>query len=283
MSAAARLTTEGGTACPVCAAPAAPEIEIPEYRLFRCARCGCWSSDARARGAHVSFEPRDYFGNDDADRPKWEALLARLGGGARMGSVLDVGCGTGAFLAHLAERFPGCQRAGIELDVGRAARARDRGAAVHVGDALEVATRLAGPFDLVTLWDVFEHLPDPVACLGALRRTLAPDGLIYVQTIHERSLLPTLGRLCFRLSGGRLAHPVRRTHEAHHLVFFTREGLGLAAERAGLRIRELWFDRLARRRMDGPRLLTAAAATLLALENALGNGLFVNAIFERRE
>jgi hypothetical protein len=116
-----------------------------------------------------------------------------------------------------------------------------------------------------------------------LRERLAPGGAIYVQTIHEASLLPTLGRLAYRLSGGRVSHPARRTHEAHHLVFFTRASLEVAAARAGLRLRALWFDRLARRRMDGSPLVTAAAAGLLALENALGNGLFVNLLLARRE
>ena len=283
MSASPELTTRGGTACPVCTGAAAPEIELAEYRLYRCARCGAWSSDALVRGARTSFEPQGYFGNDDADRPKWEGLFARLGAGARVGSALDVGCGTGAFLAWLAERHPESRRAGIELDPERAARARarDPGAEIEAGDAEGALARIDGRFDLVTLWDVFEHLADPVACLAALRERLAPEGAIYVQTIHEASLLPSLGRLAYRLSGGRLRHPARRTHEAHHLVFFTRAALGVAAGRAGLRLRALWFDRLARRRMDGAPLVTAAAAALLALENALGNGLFVNLLLER--
>jgi len=282
---AAAFTTLGGTACPVCTAPAVPEIEIPEYRLFRCTDCGCWSSDALVRKARTSFEPKHYFENDDADRPRWDELFARLGGStATLRSVLDVGCGTGAFLADVARRAPTSGRSGIELDPARAARARrlDPGAEIHTGDALEVAGRLAGPFELVTLWDVFEHLPDPVALLRELRRTLDVTGTLYVQTIHEQSLLPSIGRASHRISGGRIAHAVRRTHEAHHLVFFTRAGLVLAAERADLRIRELWFGRLSRRRMDGPPLVTAAAAALLAIENALGNGLFVNLLLERR-
>ena len=285
MSAGA-LTTLGGSACPVCTAPALPEIEIPEYRLFRCTDCGCWSSDALVRGAETSFEPQHYFANDAADRSRWDELFARLGDGARAGrSILDVGCGTGAFLGDVARRLPGSHRTGIELDPARGALARqlDPSAEIHTGDALEVAARLAGPFDLVTLWDVFEHLPDPVSLLRELRRSLAASGAIYLQTIHERSLLPALGRASYRASGGRLTRAVRRTHEAHHLVFFTRAGLAVAAERAGLRIRELWFGRLARRRMDGPPLVTAAAAALLAVENALGNGLFVNLILEPRD
>src|SRR5262245_19464815 len=166
MSAAGSPTTRGGAACPVCVARAEPEIDLREYRLFRCARCGAWSSDAQVRGARTSFEPRDYFGNDDADAPKWAALFARLGDGARTGSVLDVGCGTGAFLAWLAKRLPEGRRAGIELDPERAARARERDphAAIATGDAEQALSRLEGRFELVTLWDVFEHLADPVAC-----------------------------------------------------------------------------------------------------------------------
>ena len=280
-----RLSTQGGRSCPVCAEPATPGVELPDYRLFRCRGCGCWSSDALVRGASTSFEPGQYFGNVDADRVKWEELFARLEQqGRRIRSALDVGCGTGGFLAFLAERLPDTRREGIELDAQRAAQARERDptAHIHAGDALEMLDGLEETFDLVTLWDVFEHIPAPVRLLGALGRVLAPGGVIYVQTIHERSLLPTLGRWSYRLSGGRLSYPVRRTHEAHHLVFFTRRGLALAANRAGLRIRELWFDRLARERMDGHPLVTGATALLLTLENAFGNGLFVNLIFEAR-
>jgi 2-polyprenyl-6-hydroxyphenyl methylase/3-demethylubiquinone-9 3-methyltransferase len=279
------LSTEGGRACPVCGERATAAIELPDYRLFRCRGCGCWSSDALVRGASTSFEPGRYFGNVDADLAKWRTLLRRLEQrGGRPRSVLDVGCGTGGFLAFLAERLPDASREGIELDAGRAARARELvpTARIHAGDALEILDGLEGAFDLVTLWDVFEHMQAPVRLLGALGRLLAPGGVIYVQTIHEPSLLPTFGRWSHRLSGGRLSYPVRRTHEAHHLVFFTRKGLAFAGDRAGLRICELWFDRLARERMDGHPFITGATALLLTLENALGNGLFVNAIFEAR-
>ena len=151
-------------------------------------------------------------------------------------------------------------------------------ARIHTGDAAAVLARLDDTFDLVTLWDVFEHLPDPVAVLRELARRLPPGGHIYVQTIHERSLVPAAGRLLYRLSGGRVRYPARRTHDAHHLVFFTRQGIERAATEAGLRVELLWFDRLTRRRMDGGSLLTAATASLLSVENALGNGLFVNVV-----
>jgi hypothetical protein len=66
-------------------------------------------------------------------------------------------------------------------------------------------------------------------------------------------------------------------------VFFTRKGLRFAANAAGLRIRELWFDRLAHGRMDGSPLLTGLTALALRAENALGGGLFVNLLLERAD
>src|SRR5262249_35098234 len=91
----------------------------------------------------------------------------------------------------------------------------------------------------------------PARLLEGLARLLAPDGAIYIQTTNEESLAPSRGRLSYRLTPGRLTRIVRRTHEPHHVVFFTRTGLRGMAERADLDITQLWFDRLAHARMDG--------------------------------
>jgi len=279
------LTTEGGSACPACRAPARPRIDLGDYRLFACARCGCWSSDALVRGARTSFEPDAYFAHAEADRARWDDLLRRVRlEASRCARVLDVGCGGGDFLRWLAARAPATERCGIELDPIRAERARAADPQAHVaaGSVVDALAAVPGAFDLITLWDVFEHLPDPAAALDALAGRLAPGGALFVQTIHEQSLVPRIGRALYVASAGRLRGPARRTHEPHHLVFFSRAGLRALADRAGLAIRAQWPDRLARARMDGGRALVAATAAALAIENALGNGLFVNALFERR-
>jgi SAM-dependent methyltransferase len=280
-----RLTTQGGDLCPVCRAAAAPRIDLVDYRLFACARCGCWSSDAHARGARTSFSPDAYFANAAADRARWDDLLRRshVDATSRV-RVLDVGCGRGDFLRHVAAVAPATQRAGIEPDPdrARAAQAADPGARIEAGTIAEALPALDGRFDLITLWDVFEHVLDPAATLAALAERLAPGGALFVQTIHEDSLVPRLGRALYFASAGRVRGPARRTHEAHHLVFFSRDGLRRLGDEAGLAVRARWFDRLARDRMDGSALVTTATAALLAIENRLGNGLFVNVLFERR-
>ena len=275
------FSTAGGSLCPACTGNTAPAADAGAFTLYACANCGSWSSDALVRGATTSFTPSGYFDHASADRPRWRDLLARTGSARR--TLLDVGCGTGAFLSFARTQLPASSLAGIELDAERAKLARQANpdATIHVGDAAVVSESLSGAFDLITLWDVLEHVPEPGRLIRALAARLAPGGLLFVQTIHEASLLPRLGRLSYSLTGGRFKAGIRRTHDAHHLVFFTQAGLGQLAASGGLAVQSTWFDRLALARMDGSPLLTWPAAALMRVENAWGNGLFVNALLAR--
>src|SRR5262245_46063303 len=102
----ASLSTEGGVLCPVCEHRVEARIELRDYRLFACAGCGCWSSDALVRGATLSFDPARYFEHAGRDEAKWEELQSRRGG-RQVRRVLDVGCGNGAFLTWAARKMPG--------------------------------------------------------------------------------------------------------------------------------------------------------------------------------
>jgi SAM-dependent methyltransferase len=105
--------------------------------------------------------------------------------------VLDVGCGTGFLLERLAGR--GFSGIGIDLSPESVEHARSRlrdiGASerldAQVGSAYEPP---AGPFDLIALTDVLEHLENPRACLATLRERLAPGGLLVISTPNRRSL-----------------------------------------------------------------------------------------------
>lgn len=109
----------------------------------------------------------------------------------RPGRVLDVGCGTGFLLERLAER--GYSGVGIDLSPESVEHATRRLAEIGADDRLSARVGSAyeppdGPFDLICLTDVLEHLEDPRACLRALRERLAPGGLLVVSTPNRRSL-----------------------------------------------------------------------------------------------
>jgi SAM-dependent methyltransferase len=95
--------------------------------------------------------------------------------------ILDVGCGTGANLVMLSQFG---EAEGVDISPDALAFCRERGLeGVRLG-AAEKLPYEDGRFDLVTAFDVVEHLDDDVAGLREMRRVLGPDGrlLLFVPT-----------------------------------------------------------------------------------------------------
>ncbi|MDH3227352.1 MAG: methyltransferase domain-containing protein [Thermoleophilia bacterium] len=107
------------------------------------------------------------------------------------GRVLDVGCGTGFLLEELARR--GFHGRGVDLSPESVEIAKGRLAELGASDRLTAEVGSAyeppeGPYDVITLTDVLEHLEDPRACVAALAEQLAPGGLLVISTPNRRSL-----------------------------------------------------------------------------------------------
>ena len=111
--------------------------------------------------------------------------LERITGPANGRKLLDVGCYIGVFLEIAAQH--GWEAWGIEPSAWAAGQARQNGLNV-LGGTLEAAKLPADSFDVVTLWDVIEHLPDPMAEIRRIQRVLKPGGLVVIHTMDIDSL-----------------------------------------------------------------------------------------------
>jgi 2-polyprenyl-3-methyl-5-hydroxy-6-metoxy-1,4-benzoquinol methylase len=105
--------------------------------------------------------------------------LCDLDGLSRGTPLLDVGCGTGVFL-ELAREF-GFDPVGVEVSERAAAFARERRRLRVVTGGLPDSQFAPQSFGVVTLWDVFEHIPDANQLLAELRKLLQPDGLLVIR------------------------------------------------------------------------------------------------------
>ena len=99
------------------------------------------------------------------------------------GRVLDVGCGSGAFLELL--RSLGWIVAGVEPDPPAREAAASRG--IQVAATLEEIADRPG-FDFVTMSHVLEHVPDPIAFLTSASELLKEGGRLLVVTPNAASL-----------------------------------------------------------------------------------------------
>jgi SAM-dependent methyltransferase len=90
--------------------------------------------------------------------------------------VLDVGCGTGAILEEFSRRY---QAFGIDPSPQAIDFCRQRGL-TNVWAGLLNDFPADKPYDLVTMFDVVEHVPDDLALLTEARRRLAPGGHLLI-------------------------------------------------------------------------------------------------------
>jgi len=95
-------------------------------------------------------------------------------------ALLDVGAYIGVFVE--AATAAGWKAQGVEPSEWAAAEAQRRGLDVQVG-TLDNADLVEESFDVVTMWDVIEHLADPAAELDKARRLLRPGGWLVVHTM----------------------------------------------------------------------------------------------------
>ncbi len=121
---------------------------------------------------------------------RWKRRLIEQywrGGTAKgAGRLLDIGCGTGEFLA--AVRKGGWQVEGVERDEKASTWARESlGIPVRTGDLDSLPTTSA-PFDIITLWHVLEHLYDPVGAVRRIRDLLAKGGFVLIALPNIRGI-----------------------------------------------------------------------------------------------
>lgn len=207
----------------------------------------------------------DYVGQEAARRASARRRLWRLRHLrpriAPHGRLLDVGCAAGFFLAE-ARAFYEVQ--GVELSAWSSAYARDRlGLPVFTG-TLADAKLPDAHVDVVTLWDVIEHVPEPVPLLAEAARVLKPGGRLVLTTGDWGSAYARARRERWHL----MTPP-------WHLSFFSRATLARAAQRAGLRVVAMHSEGVA-----GDGALWRSRAGLLATR-LLDRGDIVRATFTR--
>jgi SAM-dependent methyltransferase len=205
------------TLCAVCGSSDTSQLfTLPDYLLdrkdvqatfVRCQSCGLVYQNPRPTpdemSQHYPPEYESYSTPDDTGNASWllqQAIQLGLRKRGRFitrhkqsGRLLDIGCATGFFLNGMRAQGQ-WDLYGVEISPYAARVAQEKyGLNVRIG-TLEDAAFPDNFFDVVTLWDVLEHLHEPVKSLQEIHRVLKPDGLLVFR-------VPNLASLDARLFG----------------------------------------------------------------------------------
>jgi 2-polyprenyl-3-methyl-5-hydroxy-6-metoxy-1,4-benzoquinol methylase len=144
------------------------------------------------------YESEDYISHTDAKRNLFEKIyhwvrtymlskkmaLVDFQTKSDGKKVLDIGCGTGDFLA-MAKKYK-WEIAGVEPDVQARNIAKEKtGIEIHENNWLESIEE--NTFDAITLWHVLEHVPDVEAQIALLKKIIKPSGTIFVAVPNFKS------------------------------------------------------------------------------------------------
>ena len=113
--------------------------------------------------------------------------LDLVGRSCPRGRLIEVGPAIGGFAVHA--QGAGYDTSAIEMDPDCCGFLRDVvGIEVHETSDPAVALRDNGPFDVIAMWQVLEHLPDPVSVLVAAAAALAPGGVLVIAVPNPEAL-----------------------------------------------------------------------------------------------
>jgi SAM-dependent methyltransferase len=169
--------------------------------ILRCQGCGHVFSSFAAEPHYDGF-----WGDtiEDGEHVYWNRARRRMHREfaerflvGRSGRLLDMGCGLGFFLRAMSEQ-PGWECHGCEISPAAARYARETLGQSVTCTRLEDAPLPAASFDIITLWDVLEHVLEPDALLRRCRVLLKPGGICFVRSPNVSVHLPR-ARLARRL------------------------------------------------------------------------------------
>jgi SAM-dependent methyltransferase len=226
----------GNETCPVCGHAGASEwLRGPDrfhgrqekYTLVRCPACSLvWLSHA-PKPAEMHLHYTDAYhklisASGENSPVRWKDRKAALTQWKQSGALLDMGCSSGSFLESL--KSEPWKLYGIEMSAEGAETAEAMsGAEVYVGNILD-APFPRESFDVITCFDVLEHLYEPRMVMARVGEWLKPGGIFYV-------LVPNVDSAEARLFGS-YWHGLELPR---HLFHYSPASLKFLAESVGLR------------------------------------------------
>lgn len=217
-----------GRVCQVCGSPRLVRFgDIPGGTVYRCRGCG----SKELYPARVS-EAADPCSFGEAYRNAYDSKKAlavfeffrhrQPPAPVGSASLLDIGCGDGSFLA--AARHAGWIVFGLDTDPIAINHLKARGISGIVG-TLGEATPQTRSYDVITLWDLLEHVADLVAAMRWLSKAVRPDGWIHVLTPDGGSVFDRLARARNLLPFGSRGRLLQLCLNRYHRHRFTKCGL----------------------------------------------------------
>jgi SAM-dependent methyltransferase len=171
-----------------------------EFEIVKCKQCGIYCTRPQLSERElVVYYPENYIcfksaiDREPSSFTRFDRQIAMFRRRKQVekrsrskGKILDVGCATGVFLNEMKNN--GWECFGVEPDRKASQYAREQfGLPVKTGYLLDTSFP-DNYFDVVSFWDVLEHIQDPSSTLQEVLRILKPGGYLFFSLPNSRSI-----------------------------------------------------------------------------------------------
>ncbi len=149
----------------------------------------------------------------------------------KKGELLDFGCGIGNFVRVAAE--DGWDAYGIDISSQAVKYAKEQLLNVRQGK-IEESGLQDNFFDIVTMWDVIEHLEDPMGTTKAVCQKLKKNGLLIIETPAEESIIRKIAWALYKISGGKI-FSIQYFYYSVHRFYFSKKTITKMLEKLNMK------------------------------------------------
>lgn len=215
--------------CPSCLSDNIKVLKgYEDFHLYRCQNCHLAFSNLIPEEDLLS-RVYDQYGRNDYLSPitvqRYRDLLTEFESFRQNNKLLDIGCGNGFFLDEALKS--GWKACGTEYADKAIKINEDKGIKMFRGDLSSIDFGDL-KFDVITSFEVLEHLPDPASHLKKLTGLLRKGGLLYLTTPNFDSL----NRRLLKNKWNVISYP-------EHLCYFNKKSLNHLMEKSGMKKQKL--------------------------------------------
>jgi glycosyltransferase involved in cell wall biosynthesis/2-polyprenyl-3-methyl-5-hydroxy-6-metoxy-1,4-benzoquinol methylase len=222
--------------------------------IFICKRCGLIFFEDTSNGKFYDWESKIYW---QPKSKQWQIYEKKEIASAfdkefenrikkintlmpNKGNLLDIGCGRGRFLKIASDN--GWECAGLDVSKEAVAHIRNNLKIEAFCEQIKDCRLPDNHFAVVTMWDVLEHLQNPIEDLKIIYKKLKPNGILAIKTPNEASLFKRMGKFIYKSSLGLIRFQLKYMYYSPHYYYYSPKSLSRILNAIGFRIINTDFD-----------------------------------------
>lgn len=196
------------------------KYRLKERNVYKCSICGLEILvNDQPFSYNTDYYEKNYFSEGFQD----EEFYVETTRGLQLSSndaLLDVGCGKGDYLSHLAKNHLFVKRYANDLCNILAENSIVERQKFFEGDFNSIS--INEYFKAITMWDLFEHVDNPIALFSKAKGLLEEKGKVFIYTVNSDCLLRKIGDIFYKLG---LKKFIEKLYPPYHLFYFNKNNL----------------------------------------------------------